>query len=97
MLKKRAAGAAGQTEKRIPSKRRLDAATPKRAVEVERGGSPSAWRKAIGRLRDSRKPQKILQVPQWDMAGAAGEMRGMGVSGTVKNLSGTWRIYVGRK
>jgi hypothetical protein len=34
--------------------------------------------------KDSGKPQKVLQVPQKDMAKAAKAMQNVGISGTVK-------------
>ena len=72
----------------------MDAATKKTATEVERSGSSSGLLKAAGRLKDSGKPQKVLQVPQTDMSKAAGAMRKVGIGGTVKNMSGTKRQSV---
>ena len=92
--KRKAAGKSGQTEVPLPGGRRLDAATPKRATEVERSGTTVGLRKAARRLRDSGKPQKILQVPQKDMDKAAQAMRDVGVSGTVKNMGDTKRRSV---
>ena len=94
--KNKAAGKSGTTEKPISRGRRLDAATKKTATEVERSGSNAGLRKAAGRLRDSGKPQKVLQVPQTDMAKAADALRKVGVSGTVKNMSGTKRRSVSK-
>jgi len=54
-------------------------------------------KKAAERLKDSAKPQKVLQVPQKDMAKAAKAMQNMGVSGTVKNMGGTKRRSVTKK
>jgi hypothetical protein len=95
--KAKAAGQSGQTEKRLSRNRRLDAATPKRATEVERSGSPAGLQKAARRLRDSGKKQKILQVPQKDMGLAADAMRKVGVSGSVKNMGGTKRRHISKK
>ena len=92
--KRKAAGKSGQTEVPLPGGRRLDAATPKRATEVERSGTTAGLKKATRRLRDSGKPQKILQVPQKDMDKAAQAMRDVGVSGTVKNMGDTKRCSV---
>ncbi len=89
--KRKAAGKKGQTEKPLKGGGRLDAATPGRATEVERSGNKSALRKAARRLKKSRKKQKVLQVPQKDMEKASEAMREEGVSGTVKNMSGTKR------
>ncbi len=87
--KSKAAGPKGKTEVPLSRNRRLDAATDKRATEVERSGSPQGLAKAARRLRDSGKPQKVLQVPQKDMSKAADAMRQVGVGGTVKNMGGT--------
>lgn len=92
--KARAAGRKGQTEKPLPGGRRLDAATPRRATEIERGGTAAGLRKAASRLKVSGKPQKVLQVPQKDMSKAVAAMRKVGVSGTVKNMGGTKRRSV---
>ena len=92
--KSKAAGKSGQTEKKLPGGRRLDAATKKRATEIERSGSKSGLEKAAKRLKASRKPQKVLSVPQKDMAKARAAMKNAGVKGTVKNLSGTRRSSV---
>ena len=46
------------------------------------------------RLQSSRKPQKVLQVPQHDMVDAAKAMKKVGVKGSVKNMSGTKRKSV---
>jgi hypothetical protein len=47
--------------------------------------------------KDSGKPQKILQVPQKDMAKAAKAMQNVGIIGTVKNMGGTKRRSVSNK
>jgi hypothetical protein len=95
--KAKAAGRTGQTEKPIRGRRRLDAATPRRATEVERSGTVGGLRKAARRLRDSGKPERVLQVPQKDMDKASRAMREVGASGTVKNMSGTKRRSVRKK
>lgn len=92
--KARAAGRSGETEVRVKGGGRLDAATPKRATEVERSGSMQRLREAAKRLKDSGKPQKVLQVPEWDMSKAAEAMTQVGVKGSVKNMSGTRRRSV---
>ncbi len=86
-----AAGKSGQTEKPLPGNRRLDAASPKRATEIERSGAPQKLVQAAQRLKASGKPQKVLQVPQSDMGKAAEAMRKAGVRGSVKNMGGTKR------
>ncbi len=95
--KRKAAGKSGQTEQPLPRRRRLDAATPHKATEVERSGTTAALEKAARRLRDSGKPQKVLQVPQAHMAQAVAAMKSVGVGGTVKNMSGTKRRSVWKK
>ncbi|MBF0379837.1 MAG: hypothetical protein HQL69_02400 [Magnetococcales bacterium] len=92
--KRAAAGKSGKTEVPLSGGRRLDAATKRRATEVERSGSSDGLEKAAKRLKDSKKPQKILQVPQNDMKKAAQAMRKVGVKGSVKNITGTKRQSV---
>lgn len=87
--------AIGKPEVPISGNRRLDSASPKTATEVER--NPQNIPKAVDRLRDSRRPRKVLQVPQKDMKQAAGIMRQKGVGGTIKNLSGTKRVSIPKK
>ena len=94
--KGKAAGKGGKTEMPLSAGRRLDAATKKTATEVERSGSGPALLKAAKRLKDSGKPQKVLQVPQQDMGVAAEAMRKAGVGGTVKNMGGTKRRSVSK-
>lgn len=53
--------------------------------------------KAAKRLKDSGRPQKVLQVPQKDMAKAAKAVQNVGISGTVKNMGGTKKRSVARK
>lgn len=89
--KAQAAGRGGTKEKQIKGNRRLDAQTTVKATEVERSGSTQGLKKAISRLKSSHKPQKVLQVPQEDMAKAIKLMKERRVSGTVKNMSGTRR------
>ena len=84
--KAKAAGKSGETEKKLPGGRRLDAATKKKATEIERSGSKSGLEKAAKRLKASRKSQKVLSVPQKDMTKARAAMKKVGVSGTVKNI-----------
>lgn len=92
--KRNASGSQGQTEVPLSGNRRLDAETQKRATEVERSGNSKNLEKAAQRVKDSGKPQKILQVPQIDMPKAVQAMKKTGVTGTVKNMSGTKRISV---
>ena len=89
--KSKAAGKSGRTEVPLKGNRRLDAATKKRATEVERSGTTAGLTKAAKRLKDSRRSQKVLQVPQKDMSKAARAMKKAGVKGSVKNMTGTKR------
>ena len=92
--KNKAAGKSGQTEVPIEGNRRLDAATARRATEVQRGSSAAELAKAALRLKDSGRAQKVLVVPQPSMNAAAKAMRRAGVPGTVKNMGGTKRRNV---
>ena len=89
--------ASGSNEVGISRGRRLDSASKKRATEVERSGTKSGLEAAARRLRDSRRNQNVLQVPQKDMNKASEAMRKVGASGTVKNMSGTRRRHVKKK
>ena len=93
--KAEAAGKSGRKEVTIKGGRRIDAMTREKAVEVERGGS-SQLEKAARRLKASQKPQKVLEVPSRSMRKAREAMRKVGVSGTVRNISGTKRSHVSK-
>ncbi|HID20401.1 MAG TPA: hypothetical protein EYP28_05650 [Methanophagales archaeon] len=92
-VKSEVAGKTGRKEVPIKGGRRLDVMTKYKAVEIERGG-PSRLEKAAQRLKSSRKSQKVLVVPSKSMSKAREAMREVGVSGTVRNISGTKRSYV---
>lgn len=94
--KKKAAGPGGKTEAPLRGGGRLDARTKGgfRATEVERSGDTRSLSTAARRLKKSGAPQKVLQVPQRDMAKAREAMRQAGISGTVKNMSGKNRSSV---
>ena len=92
--KSKAAGKSGRTEAPLKSGGRLDAATERRATEVERSDNQARLEQAAQRLQDSGKSQKVLQVPQQNMSKAAAAMRAKGVKGSVKNISGTKRRSV---
>ena len=94
--KNKAAGKSGRTEVPLSRKRRLDAATPAKATEVERSGSASGLEKAAQRLKDSGRKQKVLQVPQKDIPKAVVAMKKKRVQGTVKNMGGTKRVSVSK-
>ena len=70
---------------------------PRKASEIERSGTLAGLEKAAKRLKDSGRPQKVLQVPQKDMAKAAKAMQNVGISGTIKNMGGTKRRSVPKK
>jgi len=95
--KSKAAGRAGRTEAPLRGNRRLDAVTPRKAIEIERSGTMAGLEKAAKRLKDSGRPQKVLQVPQKDMAKAAKALKNVGVGGTIKNMGGTKRRSVKKK
>ncbi len=92
--KSKAAGKTGRTEVKISGGRRLDAATQRRAVEVETSGSIQRLGKAASRLKDSRRSQHVLVVPERDFPKARQAMKRVGVSGTLRNLTGTKRASV---
>ena len=87
--------APGKIEVPIKGGRRLDSATSKTATEVER--NRQNLDKAASRLKASGRPNRVLQVPQPLMKDAAKAMRNKGLSGSVKNISGTRRIAVRKK
>jgi len=95
--KRKAAGKTGRTEVPLKGKKRLDAATRKTATEIEYSGTMEGLISAARRLKASRKPRKVLQVPQKDMDNAAEAMREAGVGGTVKNITGTQRRSIPKK
>ena len=90
----KAAGKTGKTEVPIKGNRLLDAKRGKTATEVERSGNPAQLRQAAQRLKSSRAPRKVLQVPQKDMGKAAEAMKVVKVKGSVKNMGGTKRRSV---
>ena len=83
--------AAGKEETTISGRKRLDSASEKRATEVELSGN---FKAAVKRLKDSGKPQKVLQTRQNQMKEAAAEMRRQGVGGTVKNMGATKKLSI---
>lgn len=93
--KAKAAGKGGLKEVKIGQKR-IDAltASKKRVTEVERSSNMRSLKAAARRLKASKAPQKILQVPNQDMLKAKEAMKSEKVKGTVKNMSGTRRWSV---
>ena len=65
-----------------------------KATEIERSDNKARLEKAAQRLKDSGKPQKVLQVPQNHMDKAVKAMKVKRVKGTVKNMKGTKRKSV---
>jgi len=66
----------------------------RRAEEVDRSGSLRHLERAAKRLKHVDAIDRVLYVPQWDMAKAEIAMRKAGVSGAVSNLCGTRRKLV---
>ncbi len=93
----KAAGEKGETELKLKGKKRLDAMTENKAIEIERSGTDNGLILAAKRLKISRKKQKILQVPQKDIGKAVKAMKKVNVSGTIKNMGGTKRRYIRKK
>jgi len=93
---KRAAGREGQVEKTLKSGKRVDAITRVKATEIERWPTRTGLLKSAERLKESRRRQKVLVVPDSKMAHAREAMRIVGIGGTVKNLSGTRRSSVAK-
>jgi len=78
----------------IKGLKRPDAVTHYKAVEIGQSGCVSDIRKAAEKLKDSNKPQKILIVPARSMGTARKVLKEVGVSATIRNMSGTRREYV---
>jgi hypothetical protein len=64
------------------------------AEETDRTGSVRHLERAAKRLKHVHAADRVLYVPQWDMAKAELAMRKAGVSGAVSNLCGTRRKLV---
>lgn len=65
-----------------------------RAEEIDRSGSTRHLERAAKRLKHVNAVDRVLYVPQWDMAKAEMAMRKAGVTGAVSNLCGTRRKVV---
>ena len=89
-----AAGRNGRKEVPLSGGRRLDAATKRLAVEVELSGRGERLKTAASRLKSSGKPTRVLVVPHKDIPKAGAAMKTVGVSGTVRNLTGSTRVSV---
>jgi hypothetical protein len=64
------------------------------AEEIDRTGSARHLERAAKRLKHVNAVDRVLFVPQWDMAKAELAMRRAGVSGAVSNLCGSRRKLV---
>ena len=92
--KSKAAGKSGKTEAPLKGGRRLDAENKNKATEIERSDAKQKLENAAQRLKDSKKPQKVLQLPQNNIPKAMEAMKAKCAKGTVKNMSGTKRTPV---
>lgn len=91
---RKAAGRQGQMEVHINGF--LDVRTPKKAIEFERTGRSERIKKALQRLAKTRKPHKILKVPNKDLSKACRIARERRQKVTISNLSGTKHRYCSR-
>jgi hypothetical protein len=64
------------------------------AEEIDRSGSARHLERAAKRLKHAHAADRVLYVPQWDMAKAELAMRKAGVAGAVSNLCGSKRKLV---
>lgn len=80
----------------LARRRRLarDAKDGKKALEWDRTGSDRHLERAAKRLKHVKAVDRVLFVPQWDMARAEVAMRKAGVTGAVSNLCGSQRKRV---
>lgn len=81
--KSKATGGIGRTEVLLRGNCSSDTATPGKANECERNGTMVGLAKTAKRLKHSGRPQKVLIVPQKDMAKAVKAMQNVGITGTV--------------
>ncbi|MCX7615952.1 MAG: hypothetical protein N2Z68_00950 [Patescibacteria group bacterium] len=88
-IQKQIARKKGKIEVPLTHKRRLDVLRKKKAIEIERSGSPERIVKALNRLKSKKTLSKELRVPQWDLdkAKEIGKKKKMRV--VIKNISGT--------
>lgn len=93
--KKKAAGKLGKIEAPLPGGGRLDARTSAKATEIQRNSA--GLKAAAKRLKESGRKQKVLIVPQSLLDAAREAMKKVGVSGTVRNISGTKRSFVPKR
>jgi hypothetical protein len=71
----------------------------RQAKEIDRTGSDKSLERAAKRLKHVRAEDRVLYVPQWDMAKAEVAMRKAGVNGAVSNLCGSQvkRVHCGKQ
>lgn len=83
-------------EPALARRRRMaqEAKDGKKALEWDRTGSDRHLERAAKRLRHVKAVDRVLFVPQWDMAKAEIAMRRAGVTGAVSNLCGSQRKRV---
>jgi hypothetical protein len=80
---------------RVRRRRNAERAREERHAEViDRSGSERHLERAAKRLKHVDIADRVLYVPQWDMAKAELAMRKAGVTGAVSNLCGTRRKLV---
>lgn len=80
-------------EPALARRRRLaaEAKDGREAQEWDRTGSEKSLERAAKRLKHMKAEDRVLFVPQWDMAKAERAMMKAGVSGAVSNLCGSQR------
>lgn len=66
----------------------------KKALEIDRTGSVKHLERAAKRLKHVKAEDRVLYVPQWDMAKAELAMKKAGVRGAVSNLCGSQRVRI---
>jgi hypothetical protein len=74
------------------ARRRRLAAEEKESREarvIDRTGSDKSLERAAKKLKHVRAEDRVLYVPQWDMAKAEVAMRKAGVNGVISNLCGS--------
>jgi hypothetical protein len=86
-------------EPALARRRRLaqQAKDGKKALEWDRTGSDRHLERAAKRLKHVKAVDRVLFVPQWDMARAELAMKRAGVTGAVSNLCGSQRIRIRRR
>jgi hypothetical protein len=85
--KRQAAGKRGKTEVSTPYGR-LDARTPRKAVEVERSGNPKRLEHALEKLKNTRGVKRVLRVPAGDQELAKQVAEKVSLTVTITNLKG---------